>query len=136
VVVAEGAKEREGQIVARKSETDAFGHIHLGGIGEILADQIKAQTHLDTFAEKLGYLQRGGDPSAFDVKMGHFFGITAVDLLMRKEYGTMVAVQGGRITTAPLKVLNNPVRVVDVDLTYDRERLNARRDSALGWSVL
>jgi len=70
------------------------------------------------------------------VKMGHFFGITAVDLLLRKEYGTMVSVQGGRITTAPLKVLNNPVRVVDIDLMYDRDRLNARRDTALGWSVL
>jgi 6-phosphofructokinase 1 len=136
IVVAEGAKEREGQIVARQAETDAFGHVHLGGIGEILADQIKAQTRLDTFAEKLGYLQRGGAPSAFDVKMGHFFGITAVDMLMRKQYGSMVAVQSGRITTAQLSVLNNPVRVVDIDLMYDREHLNARRDTALGWSVL
>jgi 6-phosphofructokinase len=136
IVVAEGAKEREGQIVASKSETDAFGHVHLGGIGELLADQIKEKTRLDTFAEKLGYLQRGGDPSAFDVKMGHFFGITAVDLLLRKEYGSMVSVQGGRITSAPLSVLNNPVRVVDVELMYDPERLNARRDSALGWPVL
>jgi 6-phosphofructokinase 1 len=136
IVVAEGAKERGGQIVARKSDIDAFGHVNLGGIGEILAEQIKHQTHLDTFAEKLGYLQRGGNPTAFDVKMGHFFGITAIDLLMRKQFGHMVAVEGGRITTLPLSVLNNPVRVVDVDAMYDRERLNARRDSALGWPVL
>jgi len=136
IVVAEGAKEREGQVVARTSEIDVFGHVHLGGIGEILADEIKKITHLDTFAEKLGYLQRGGAPSAFDVKMGHFFGITAVDLLMRKQYGSMVSVQGGRITSAPLEVLGNPVRVVDVDLMYDRNKLNARRDTALGWTVL
>lgn len=136
IVAAEGAKEKEGQVVARKSDADAFGHVHLGGIGEILADQIKAQVGMDTFAEKLGYMQRGGDPSAFDVKMGHFFGITAVDLLMRKEYGQMVSVQQGRITTAPLSALNQPVRVVDVGLTYDTARLNARRDSALNWTVL
>jgi 6-phosphofructokinase 1 len=136
LVVAEGAKEAGGEIVARSFEVDSFGHAHLGGVGEILADQIKKRTGLDTFAERLGYLQRGGDPSAFDVKMGHYFGISAVDLLMRKEYGQMVAVQGGRITTAPLSVLSNPVRVVDVELLYDKDRLNARRDTALNWPVL
>jgi len=136
VVVAEGAKEAGAEIVAQKTEVDAFGHVHLGGIGEVLADQITQRTGLDTFAEKLGYLQRGGGPSAFDVKMGHLFGSTAVDLLLRKEYGRMVAVQGGRITTAPLSVLSNPVRVVDIDLTYDKQRLNARRDTALDWPVL
>lgn len=136
VVVAEGAKEKSGEIVARRAETDAFGHVHLGGIGELLADRIKERTGLDTFAEKLGYLQRGGDPSAFDVKMGRFFGITAVDLILRKEYGKMVSVQQGRITTAPLSELNKPVRVVDVDLIYDKDRLTARRDTALNWDVL
>jgi len=136
LVVAEGAKETGGEIVARNVEVDAFGHAHLGGVGETLADQIKQRTGLDTFAERLGYLQRGGDPSAFDVKMGHYFGISAVDLLMRKEYGRMVSVQGGRITTAPLSILNNPVSVVDVELLYDKDRLNARRDTALNWPVL
>jgi 6-phosphofructokinase 1 len=136
LVVAEGAKEKGGEIVARKSKQDAFGHVHLGGIGEVLAEQIEKRTGLDTFAEKLGYLQRGGHPSAFDAKMGHYFGITAVDLLMRKDYGKMVSVQQGRITTAPLSILDNPVRVVDVDLMYDKDRLNARRDTALNWTVL
>jgi 6-phosphofructokinase 1 len=136
IVVAEGAKEVGAEIVAKKSKVDAFGHEHLGGIGEVLAEQIEKRTGLDTFAEKLGYLQRGGDPTAFDLKMGHYFGITAVDLLLRKEYGRMVAVQGGHITTAPLSVLNNPVRVVDIDLVYDKQRLNARRDTAQDWPVL
>jgi ATP-dependent phosphofructokinase / diphosphate-dependent phosphofructokinase len=135
IVVAEGAKERGGQVVAQRRETDAFGHVHLGGIGEILADRIKAQTGHDTFAEKLGYLQRGGDPSAFDVKMGYYFGITAVDLVVRKEYGKMVSVQNGTISAVPLSALSNPVRVVDVERMYDKSRLNARRDTALGWLV-
>ncbi len=136
IVVAEGAKERGGKVVAQRRETDAFGHVHLGGIAEILADQIKARTGLDTFAEKLGYLQRGGDPSAFDVKMGNYFGITAVDLMTRKVFGKMVSVKGGVITAVPLSELNNSLRVVDVDRMYDKTRLNARRDSALGWLVV
>jgi 6-phosphofructokinase len=135
IVVAEGAKEKGGQVVARRQETDSFGHVNLGGIGEILADGIKAHTGLDTFAEKLGYLQRGGNPSAFDAKMGYYFGITAVDMVVRKEFGKMVSVQSGAICTVPLTVLNNPVRVVDVELMYDKERLSARRDTALGWLV-
>jgi 6-phosphofructokinase 1 len=135
IVVAEGAKEKGGHVVAQRQETDAFGHVHLGGIGEILADRIKTHTGLDTFAEKLGYLQRGGGPSAFDVKMGYYFGITAVDLAVRKDYGKMVSVQAGAIRAVPLTVLNNPVRVVDVDRMYDPQRLNARRDTALGWLV-
>jgi ATP-dependent phosphofructokinase / diphosphate-dependent phosphofructokinase len=135
IIVAEGAKEKGGRIVAQRQTTDAFGHVHLGGIGEILADQITARTGLETISEKLGYLQRGGDPSAFDAKMGYYFGITAVDLVARKKYGTMVSVQRGIIGAAPLSVLNNPVRVVDVDLMYDRGRLNARRDTAVNWLV-
>jgi 6-phosphofructokinase 1 len=135
IVVAEGAIEKGGRVVAQRRETDAFGHVHLGGIGEILADQIKASTGLETIAEKLGYLQRGGDPSAFDVKMGFCFGTTAVNLVVRKEYGKMVAVQAGAITSAPLSVLNNPTRVVDVDLMYDKSVLNARRDTAMNWLV-
>jgi ATP-dependent phosphofructokinase / diphosphate-dependent phosphofructokinase len=136
IVVAEGAKEKGGRIVARRSETDAFGHIHLGGIGEILADKIEERTGLETIAEKLGYLQRGGDPSAFDAKMGYYFGITAVDLITRKEYGKMVSVRQGAITSVPLTELNNPLRVVDVDLMYDKKRLNALRDSAMNWLVI
>jgi 6-phosphofructokinase len=135
IVVAEGATERGGQVVARRKATDAFGHIHLGGIGEILADQIKARTGLDTFAEMLGYLQRGGDPSAYDVKMGFCFGTTAVGLIVNKEYGKMVAVQNGAITAVPLSVLDGTTRVVNVDLMYDRQRLNVRRDTALNWLV-
>lgn len=136
LVVAEGAREKGARIVARRSETDAFGHEHLGGIGEILADQIKEATGLETISEKLGYLQRGGDPSAFDAKMGYCFGITAVDLIARKEFGRMVSVRKGLITSVPLTDLNQPLRVVDVDLMYDKEKLNARRDTAMNWLVI
>ncbi len=136
LVVSEGAQEKSGQIVTKQGELDAFGHVQLGGIGAMLADQIKKRTGLDTFSEKLGYLQRGGDPSAFDIRMGNYFGITAIDMLTRKEYGKMVAIQEGRITTAPLSVLGNPIQTVDVDLAYDKELLNARCDTALNRRVL
>jgi 6-phosphofructokinase 1 len=136
VVVAEGAKEKGGSIVARKQEVDNFGHVNLGGIGEHLADAIKKNTGMDTFSEKLGYLQRGGAPSAFDVKMGFMFGITAVNLLINKQFGCMVAVENGKITSKPISAVGGKVRSVDVELMYDPDRLNARRDTAFGWRVL
>jgi 6-phosphofructokinase 1 len=75
----------------------------------------------------------GFDSAVNNIKMGFYFGTTAVSLAVRKEYGKMVAVQGGAITSAPLSVLNNPPRVVDVDLMYDKNLLNARRDTAMNW---
>lgn len=136
VVVAEGAKEKGGQIVARRQEMDNFGHVHLGGIGEHLADEIKHRTGLESFSEKLGYLQRGGAPSAFDVKMGFMFGITAVNLVVNGRFGHMVAVENGKITAKAISAVAGQVRSVDVDLMYDKDRLTARRDTALGWRVI
>ncbi len=136
IVVAEGAKEKGGQIVARRREVDNFGHVNLGGVGEHLADEIKKRTGLDAFSEKLGYLQRGGAPSAFDVKMGFMFGITAVNLVINKKFGHMVAVENGKITSKPIDTVAGQVRSVDVSLMYDKDRLNARRDTAMGWRVI
>ena len=48
----------------------------------------------------------------------------------------MVSVRQGTITSVPLTELNNPLRVVDVELMYDKNRLNARRDSAMLWPVI
>jgi len=135
IVIAEGAREEGGALVARKSEVDPFGHVYLGGIGEVVAEHLRAETGIDTLSEKLGYLQRGGDPTAFDVRMGHHFGITAVDMIRREEYGRMVAVVSGRIDSQPLRVLSHPARTVSVERVYERERLNARRESALMWPL-
>ena len=136
VVVAEGATEEGGEIVARRQKVDAFGHVHLGGIGEILADQIEEKTGLDTFSEKLGYLQRGGNPTSFDVKMGCYFGISAVDLILRKQFGKMVGVCGGRVSEVPLTAIDGTTRTLDVDLLYDTDRLRASRKTSIGWNVL
>jgi hypothetical protein len=54
---------------------------------------------------------------------------------VNKEFGKMVAVQGGAITAVPLSVLNGTTRVVNVDLMYDKQRLNVRRDSSMNWLV-
>src|SRR4051795_13424136 len=66
VVVAEGALPVEGQMETIGGQTDAFGHVRLGGIGTRLEQEIEQRTGFETRATILGHTQRGGTPTAFD----------------------------------------------------------------------
>ncbi len=127
IVVAEGAKPVGGiQSVARKG-VDSFGHETLGGIGEALATEIQDATGLETRSIVLSHLQRGGAPCAYDRRMGRYFGIAAVDLVVRGDFDKMVSFRGGAITAVPLKEAVGKLHVVDVKTMYDVERYNGRR---------
>jgi len=127
IVVAEGAKPVGGtQAVARKG-VDSFGHETLGGIGEALATEIQDATGLETRSIVLSHLQRGGAPCAYDRRMGRYFGIAAVDLVVRGDFDKMVSFRGGAITAVPLKEATGKLHVVDVKTMYDVERYNGRR---------
>lgn len=135
VVVSEGAFPMGGQVFST-GEKDAFGHVRLGGVGHMVAREIRSRTGLEAFADVLGYVQRGGEPSAFDVRMGRYFGTAAVELLRAKRFGQMVAVRNGVISAGPITDALGPARQVDVDEFYDRETYNLKRSHALGWPVL
>ncbi|WP_107491553.1 6-phosphofructokinase, partial [Thermobifida fusca] len=64
IVVAEGAHPIEGQMQLQTSELDAFGHVRLGGIGEMLAKEIEKRTGKEARTTVLGHIQRGGTPNA------------------------------------------------------------------------
>src|ERR1051325_8887806 len=66
VVVAEGARAEDGEMVTIDDRHDAFGHVRLGGIGEVLARRIAAETHYEARAVVLGHPQRGGPPGPID----------------------------------------------------------------------
>jgi 6-phosphofructokinase 1 len=107
IAIAEGAEiiDDDGKKISESSGTpvDSFGHVQLGGIGEILADAIKKRTGYDTRATILGHLQRGGTPTAFDRILSTAFGVRAMELVARGEFGKMPALVGGRIQTVLLK---------------------------------
>jgi len=127
VVVSEGAKPIGGELITRAGETDAFGHVYLGGIGDYLAKEIARGTRLGTRSLALSYLQRGGAPCAYDRRMGRYFGIAAVDLLVRGDYGRMVSYKNGVITSVPIEEVIGKTSIVDVEKQYDTERYNGRR---------
>jgi len=131
IVVAEGAKAAGYAEVVKENGIDSFGHKSLGGIGEFLAKWISQLTKIETRSIILSHLQRGGVPCAYDRRMGRYFGIAAVDLIVKEDFGKMVSYRKGRITSVPLREAIAKLNLVDVQTQYDTERYNGRR-SILG----
>jgi len=118
VVVAEGAKLADDSMVLQSKERDAFGHVRLGGIGNVLGEQIEKQTGFETRVTVLGHIQRGGSPTAFDRVLGTRSGIAAVDLVAQGEFGKMVSLRGTEIVSVDIKDAVSKNRTVDMGL-YD-----------------
>lgn len=112
VVVAEGAKFKEGGVVTQATKLDEFGHVRLGGIGHVLGERIEEMTGFETRVTVLGHVQRGGSPTAFDRVLGTRFGIEAVRLITQKKFGVVVSLQGNKLVPVPLKqIVGDPKRV-------------------------
>jgi phosphofructokinase-like protein len=127
IVVAEGAKQIGGTEIVKKEGEDSFGHKALGGVGEFVAREIEKGTKLETRSVVLSHLQRGGAPCAYDRRMGRYFGIAAIDLVVRKNYGNMVCVRNGQIAYCKLENIYGKLNLVDVATQYDPDRYNGRR---------
>ena len=122
VVVAEGAQisaeGKENEYVVSEGGLDEFGHVMLGGIGQLVANAVEEATSYETRVTVLGHLQRGGTPTAFDRVLGTRFGIAAIDLVHAGDFGKMVSLQGNEIVAIPLADAVNQLKVVDQEL-YD-----------------
>ena len=123
VVVAEGAQlvseeGEENKYVVSKGGLDEFGHVKLGGIGQLVAHAVEEGTSYETRVTVLGHLQRGGTPTAFDRVLGTRFGIAAIDLVHADDFGKMVSLQGNEIVAIPLAEAVNQLKLVDQEL-YD-----------------
>jgi 6-phosphofructokinase 1 len=116
VVVAEGAQFKEGDIVTKEAEKDAFGHVRLGGIGQLLCDEIEKRTGYESRVTVFGHIQRGGSPTAFDRVLGTRFGFHAVELLEQGKFGHMVSLQGNRVVSVPIDQAVKQLKTVDMDL--------------------
>jgi phosphofructokinase-like protein len=102
IVVAEGAKEKGGQAVIRKTVDNSPDPIRLGGIANKLAGQINEQTGLECRAVVLGHIQRGGTPTPYDRALATGFGYMVIDLLMRGEKNQLVVYRDGKYGSIPL----------------------------------
>ncbi|NYF38816.1 6-phosphofructokinase 1 [Streptosporangium sandarakinum] len=114
IVVAEGAHPIEGQMTLQAGELDAFGHVRLGGIGEMLAKEIEKRTGKEARTTVLGHIQRGGTPTAFDRVLATRFGLQAIDAVHDGEFGVMVALRGTDIVRAGLGEATKELKTVPV----------------------
>ncbi|MCW4031513.1 MAG: 6-phosphofructokinase, partial [Candidatus Bathyarchaeota archaeon] len=116
VVVAEGAKPKGAKNIIYGTGLDEFGHPRLGGIGYYLGKEIEECIEIETRVVVLGHLQRGGTPTAFDRILATRYGIAAIDLIHKDKFGQMVALQGNKIVSVPLKDVSGKRKMVDLEL--------------------
>ncbi len=107
---------RRGEAVLQDLGKDEFGHVRLGGIGNMLAAEIEKRTGFETRAVVLGHIQRGGSPSAFDRVLATRYGIGAIDMVHRGDWGMMAALRGNRIISVPLMEAIAKNRKVDPEM--------------------
>jgi ATP-dependent phosphofructokinase / diphosphate-dependent phosphofructokinase len=112
VVVAEGARPAEDDIALADQRLDAFGHVRLGGVGQMLADEIEKRTGKEARCTVLGHIQRGGTPTAFDRVLATRFGVHAIGAVRDGEFGVMVALRGTDIVRAPLADATRELKTV------------------------
>jgi phosphofructokinase-like protein len=112
VVVAEGARPRDGQVVMRPSEE---GEDRFGGIGNVVAREIAARTGKETRCTVLGHLQRGGAPTTLDRILGTRFGVKAVKLIHEKQFGSMVSYQNYQVRHVSIAEAVNRLKLVPPD---------------------
>jgi 6-phosphofructokinase 1 len=104
VVVAEGALSAEEEKLDKKDRKKLRAETAAPSIAYRVAAEIQAETGMETRATVLGYMQRGGIPSATDRILATSFGAAATELLARGEYGRMVALSGNAVTSVDLGV--------------------------------
>ena len=121
IVVAEGAQPAEGTLALQEGELDAFGHVRLGGIGQVLEREIEARTGFESRQTVLGHVQRGGTPTAYDRVLATRFGLHAIDAVHEGDSGVMVALQGTDIVRVPLSEATRSLKTVPIERYAEAE---------------
>ncbi|QNN22494.1 6-phosphofructokinase [Planctomycetales bacterium ZRK34] len=113
--VSEGARPRGGQQVVAKVDPSSPDPIKLGGVGEVLADEIQMRTKIETRCTVLGHVQRGGTPTPADRVLATQFGNQAINLLVQGKRNRLVVMQGHTVTDVDLLRAANKQRKVPLD---------------------
>ena len=131
VTISEGAHPKGGAVV-ESGEADAYGHKKLGGVGYMLAQEVKKRSGINIMYEQLAYIMRSGAPDSLDRMVAVSFGSLACDQVAMGHTGRMVSLQQGIYTTVPLDMVAAGKKRVDVTALYDSQHYRPRVRDMLG----
>jgi len=116
IVIAEGAKAKDGALVYQKSTEPGYENIRLGGVAYKLMHELKnAGLEAEMRETVLGHLQRGGIPTANDRILATQFGVKAFELVLEKKFGHMVSYRHPDIVSLPISEAINKYNFVKPD---------------------
>ena len=115
IVVAEGARQKDGDRIIKRIVEGASETVRLGGVGEMVAGELEKLTGLEARTTVLGHIQRGGSPSAFDRILATRYGAAAVFHAHEGDFDHMVALRTPEILAIPLERALHKMKQVPVD---------------------
>ncbi len=119
VVVAEDAKilldvgRKKSRLLRTPMGHDEYGNLKLGGIATLLEQELRKQLKMEIRSTILGYVQRGGSPTAYDRVLATRLGVAGAELALSGKSGFMVALRGTDIHKVPLSRVVRRVKTVD-----------------------
>ena len=131
LTISEGARMISGDMV-QYGEADAYGHRKLGGIGMITGEVLKKLTGQNIIFQQLSYLMRSGAPDSLDLMVAVNYANMAIDLVLKKVSGRMVALSQGVYTDVPMSTITSGQKRVDVRELYDAEQYRPKVRHVMG----
>ena len=89
--------------------------IRLGGVANVLREQLQPHLESEVRSTQLGHVQRGGTPTPFDRVLATRFGCHAARMVERGEFGRMVVLRGDNCESVPIEEVANRTRNVPED---------------------
>ena len=118
VVVSEGAFPKGGSISVKDTREGGQGviNIQLGGAGDIVAKELEKRTGLVSRNTTLGYLQRGGSPTASDRILSTKYGAKAMELALEGKFNVLTVIKDGKLDYVDLEdVVGNNKKIGAVE---------------------
>jgi 6-phosphofructokinase 1 len=131
MTISEGAKMVSGEMMLT-GEADAYGHRKLGGIGMQTGEILKKLTGQNIIYQQLSYLMRSGAPDSLDLMVAVNYANMAIDLVLKKVSGRMVALSQGTYTDVPMSTITAGQKRVDVRELYDVEQYRPKVRHVMG----
>lgn len=115
ICIAEGARSEGGSFTVKERIEDSPEPVRLGGVGNVLREQLEPMLGCEVRTTILGHVQRGGPPTPFDRVLATQYGHAAAELVAAGRFNRVVVLQGGRIESVPLAEVAGRSRNVPLD---------------------